>query len=389
MKSTSYNRQKKLLEEKRGVKPSTPVDPVAERDAAFKDSGLEESFHDQWNAIYDAYDPSSISDTFWDNVANFFGARSSADKQRLSLENRRKEELANLVGVGREQRYNSESESASRMRAAGQNPDLLGIDSAADATESTELDPVDFSGLSSGKDVLESASNAFSTALSLFSGVQSLKLTGLDIASKQISQLNQSEDDTFNLLRTLMSKEGYLNYLDPNSDHYDPNSKVLDRSLRNLGLRSRRARKMFITRANSLVGSYAADIKHYGSLSDFMKAQEDYSSHAAAWYRDNGVNSTDHSITKALKTYNDVLQEVNAKSASFQRTYLTLLRAGDRAKAENAANDFAAFSARKKKELYRRLTSSDDMFSLILATQLMGDTPSMASGVSSLAKLFL
>ena len=82
----------------------------------------------------------SYTDSFWDKVGDFFGFRTRQDKRREDLELRSADYLAQIDSLAREERYNSESAKVERMRAAGLNPDLTGIDSASTASEFNEPD---------------------------------------------------------------------------------------------------------------------------------------------------------------------------------------------------------------------------------------------------------
>lgn len=362
----------------------------SEKESAFAASGLDESYRNQFYATYDAYNPNSINDTFWDLGANFFGARSSADKMRMQIKARRDQEIANLIGVSREQKYNSEKEKADRMRAAGLNPDLQGLGQASEATESTELDPVDFSGLTTGADIAGSALNAVSTALSLFSGIQSLKANGIDIAAKELDLAQGSDSQIFNLLRTAFSKDMFDSYTKGRNDwSFQDTLPVLKSHLKKIGVRSSRAQKLVLQKWADLFGSYTGDILNYKSMKDYIDAQDSYASGASSWYRKNGMNSTDDDIIPALRDFNEMLHSVDVAYGNFSRKYYSLLDAGKKAAAENAANEFHEYSTNQKKKLYRKLMTNSkgkersSMFSLLLATQLMGDSNALGQAAGA------
>lgn len=378
------------------------IDLVA-RDSAFENSGLDDSFRDQFNATWSAYDPTSIENTFWDNFSNFFGARSSADKMRMELKQRRQQEIANLVGVGREQKFNSESEQVKRMRAAGLNPDLQGLGDASKATESSELDPPDFSGLTTGADVVGTFGNALTSALSLFSGIQSLRSVGVDIANKEIDNAVSGHGRTFELLKSMFTRGMFDDIFNedgtfPLDFKFKDVSKVMRHQLSELGVRSSRGQRQVIQSFADLIGSYSGDKGRYKNFAEFIDAQDAYASKVGSWYRNNGLSSTDADITSALKDYADALHDLDVKSANYQRTYYSYLKADKIAEAQNAAASFQKYSTDRKMELYRKLMTNSrgktrsSMFSLLLATQLMGDTNALGQiggATNTLASPFL
>ena len=321
---------------------------------------------------------------------------------RMQLKARRDQEISNLTGVGREQLYNSEKEKVNRMRAAGLNPDLQGLGDASDATESTELDPVDFSGLTTGADIASGAINAVSTALSLFSGIQSLKANGIDIASKELDLAQGADSKVFNLLRTAFSKDMFDSYTKGRKDwSFQDTLPALKSHLKKIGVRSPRAQKLVLQKWADLFGSYTGDILNYNSMKEYIDSQDSYASGASAWYRKNGMNSTDADIIPALRDFNEMLHDVDVAYGNFQRKYYTLLDAGKKADAENAANKFHKYSMDQKQKLYNKLMTNSkgkersSMFSLLLATQLMGDSDAFgqaagaAGAVGSIASKFL
>lgn len=64
----------------------------------------------------------------WDKLGNFFGFRTAEDQRREELAQAAAEYNAQIASLKSEDEYNTPEAKAERMRAAGQNPDLLGTE---------------------------------------------------------------------------------------------------------------------------------------------------------------------------------------------------------------------------------------------------------------------
>ena len=130
-------------------------------------------YYDLWEN--NPYRQPTTQQTIWDNIANDFGFRSSydiAEAQRLQAFNEYNAQIAQLKT---EDEYNSEQAKAARMRAAGQNPDLLGTERASEAAEfAQEQTSPDLSALDqSGKAVqfVGALTQVISTGVNMTTGV--------------------------------------------------------------------------------------------------------------------------------------------------------------------------------------------------------------------------
>lgn len=73
-----------------------------------------------------------------DSIGDVFGFRTAQDKFREDLALRSAEHINQVNAVAREEEYNSEAAKIARMKKAGLNPDLMGLESASEATEFSE-----------------------------------------------------------------------------------------------------------------------------------------------------------------------------------------------------------------------------------------------------------
>lgn len=126
----------------------------------------------------------------WKRIAEESNSRNRYDAASADYQN----SIAQYIF---ELNYNSESAKAQRMRAAGQNPDLLGLDSAsvAPTRDINTQEPVqDVTTADPSQEMAQVAtivSGAFSTALSLFQGIESVKGARLANDAQEISNLDK------------------------------------------------------------------------------------------------------------------------------------------------------------------------------------------------------
>lgn len=90
----------------------------------------------QWES--NPYANNNREDSVWDRIGNLMGFRTGADKWQDELDVRSQEYDAQLASIVREEEYNSESAKVARMKAAGLNPDLHGLQNASSASEMSE-----------------------------------------------------------------------------------------------------------------------------------------------------------------------------------------------------------------------------------------------------------
>lgn len=92
-------------------------------------------YYDLWANNPYTMDKMTQKQTAWDKVANFFGFRSAYDTavdQRMQAAAEYDAQISQLKG---EDEYNSAQAQAQRMKTAGENPDLLGVEGGGTAAE--------------------------------------------------------------------------------------------------------------------------------------------------------------------------------------------------------------------------------------------------------------
>lgn len=86
-----------------------------------------------WINSFNTYSPGVL-----DSIASSIGGRSGRDKYYEKIINEYGQSLQDLANMGYQNDYNSEVEKAARMRAAGENPDLLGTGDVANSAAPAE-----------------------------------------------------------------------------------------------------------------------------------------------------------------------------------------------------------------------------------------------------------
>lgn len=120
----------------------------------------------------------SYQQSFWDRFGNWLGFNTKEDSYRLELERLAKEFDADLQLQDVTNSYNSEESQAERQRAAGLNPDLNGVDSAAAASntpkgpDSSSLSNIE--SMTTGQEIVplvQTFSSVLTTALGDVNGI--------------------------------------------------------------------------------------------------------------------------------------------------------------------------------------------------------------------------
>lgn len=131
---------------------------------------------------------------FWDYLGNAFGFATNADK----MEQASREYVSQLYQTQREEEYNSETEAAARMRAAGLNPDLTGTSGASQASEFDM--PMTSPVLDTAPNIFSGIFKAFDVALGMFSKINDVKSKVLDNDAKEMVASGGSDSIVSNIL---------------------------------------------------------------------------------------------------------------------------------------------------------------------------------------------
>lgn len=373
-------------------KAASSNDYSSQMEEYWNSSGLPDSYRKEYESIWKTYDPSLIQNTFWDDVSNFFGARSKSDVLRMQQTQARNEALQQLIAGNREEEYNAPLASAARKRQAGQNPDLTGTDDAGEATEFNEPETsLDYSGLSTGADLAQSFTQAFTTALSLTQGLQSVYGMQIDNSLKKMSSFKNYRDMAEDLFTSRLDA---MDIIDPYSSGDLNMFQIPDETFNKYGIKSKRMRNRLRQHFSDLQTSFYGKMKQFDYISDYYSNRDKSIMSRSQWYHGNDPFDDD-GVRSALRAWADFQHkvenyELNAQSENSQyaASYYRGLDPSKAYESQNSAEDYKKFLMQCKRELYNKLTGSHaSTFELMLALQLMGDVDIAGnSGLSSLVK---
>lgn len=335
------------------------------KEDAWKASGLSEDFRDRFNSAWSAYDPDSVQDTFWDKAVNLFGARSSADVLRLQKDQARQEAINQLVNQKAEQDYNSESAKVQRERAAGLNPDLLGIGNASEATEGTEPQQrLDFSGLSTGKDLASTFMNVVDIGLGLFSGFENVRGLMIQNKGKEIEKFTSIQDLAKGIVdKSLLPPGIEILEKDPDSGldkwqmvsghnlDYDALVKQYGKDkvrytlptymIPDIDFLRGKDRKAFDKELNRYKNSIFADANKYAEYYNYLNKRKDSAIISSAPFTNPSYQAMEdvfRPISKLMFDVNNASLKLQELQISNQQAYEGTFNATEAANADNSAN---------------------------------------------------
>lgn len=322
--------------------------------------------------------------SLWQDFLSSLGFRTGYDKWQEDVQVNSGEYDAGIFSMIQQNAYNSPSAQAARERAAGLNPDLLGIGDVAPAASPTEdpngMQPTstdDF--VSIGSQVLNLIPGimSFATNLSQLRGIR------LDNDAKELSFGSAAVDAATKLFSEGITESDYRAAFE--SGNWD---NILDASRKDASylastlLGSKRAQKRFNLayglHANSLLG----EIQKYKNFDDFAKARTELLSTRGHSYFDDD-DSVMEGLMKAflspIDRYNQKVAEINERYAnrasdlnipeknanlesqqlSNQITYEGSINPEFQAEAENASNKYE----HQQKDI---MTATDEMFKEIM-----------------------
>ncbi len=174
-------------------RPKVVQDAKAEdRYKRAKDAGMSEERAQQYRNYQST---NYVEDTFWDKMANFFGAKTGREKETERLRAEEDAFFNNLLNADYEEKYNSAQQQSDRMRDAGINPNLS--DSPVPAGDASQIDDSTLGGVA-GEGQLQNIAaatgpmDAVQRLLDIGVGVASFAAGGVDVA-QALTQLDLDE----------------------------------------------------------------------------------------------------------------------------------------------------------------------------------------------------
>lgn len=375
-------------------------------------SKLPEGYRDMFNNI-----PSlRYSDTRsgLQMLGDALGITNYLDKLQADAELQARTDYMQMLSLAREEEYNTPLEASRRMRQAGLNPDLSGIQNAGEASEYTEPEQrYEYPGATFADigQFISSIPSVLSNAVGIASALQGLKSQGIDIAMKELGLMDESINKAPDWLVKLLGVDD-LSSIVQKSEDGSTVFQMSDSTMRNLGVHSRLARKAVFHALTNINRSPRLRQKVYDQVTEYNKSRNDSISSRSGWYMSDSYEDQ-LSFLRAFDVFkHDVelatlnLQKVSAvKDTQYYKSLDPTTKAG----AENAQNSYNSeyyeglngqsisanqnAAAQYQKEVYaakqkliKSLLKSDSDIARIMALQLMGEADVVGNIASPVGK---
>lgn len=284
----------------------------------------------------------------WQNFLSKLGFRTDADRWEEQVQENAAQWDAGVYQQMYQDEYNSELAKAERMRAAGENPDLLGTNSVSDAASPFQ-DPAGLDAGTSEEGVLgqigSTVLSAFNSAVGIAHQFMQLDAMSSDIEGKNISNASNMMNVIQQRVLGLTPAEGFTT----DKEFKDWRTKT------EAALRTNYGRSFFKGSAlrrwnrsiDDFVGTLPTSKEQYkewrerlGDAKSYLLGREDHWSELVDVFKE--VNGEMIALQKEITENEKVLQntDVNARieTASNELQYQEDLEPGQRARAENETN---------------------------------------------------
>lgn len=364
---------------------------AALREAAdFNGTGLSYSQSDNpmIQAYYDAnpFVGQTYNKTWFDKVFGGF-VRTGYDKWLDEMKLGAAQYDAGVVDMEQQMLYNSESAKAARMRAAGENPDLLGTGEVSDSpglapdVQDAQIPEADGSSQVLGivSSVGSSLVDLIPKTLSFMTNLSSLRGIRMDNDLKELQFGNNAVDFATKFFTEGITKQQYEDaFSSGNFDNLLDASQKDSDYLTNTFLSSDRARKAFKLAYGTHARSLVAEMSKYKSYQEYEDARKSIlSSRSSQYFDDDNQTMMDliKSVLGPFERYQKRMNEINEAIANLRNpdleqgtvnaglatemAYQNALDGAQAARAENEGNKY-------QEQLYQILKATDDMFAEIM-----------------------
>lgn len=271
-----------------------------------------------------SYDPATGMTTGINTSATGpFGTFSKEDEARFNAQMAQAQTLAELEIMEYQNEYNSPAEQAKRMRQAGLNPDLLGIENhgSADASAGSALGPQGSNPSDVVSSIASTAFNAFNTAMSVINGMQSFRGAQEALAGQQIDNINKMDGFVLDfLLGSGLTPASFTS----EGDFIDDKRADLISSSRSwaekvYGLRSRQSR-IFQDSVTRRINDPRFVKNFYESLNSAEKERQEYISKTTGDLYDQQDSTMRILIDELVRLQNSAYKE-SLKAGRFESEY--------------------------------------------------------------------
>ena len=290
------------------------------------------SYKSSDNPMYDAYYKANpfvgqmYKKTFWDDL--FDGVfRTGYDKWRDEMALNASQWDAGVVDLQQSNEYNSEVQKASRMREAGENPDLLGT---GDVSDSSGMKPdVQDAQIPDALDFGQVASFA-GMICQCFQGALGMASAGIDLIGKisnidaqNISNASSMQDLALQYIRNSIPAVGlendadYVSWKEKLGALSTPNVAWNESLARSLGLKKGQ-RKAFDLALNNAIGSLPAEYERFKLLDDYADKKLSSARKTSSSFYDDSFEVM-KGLSQVLVEDNDKFQSISASVAVKQK----------------------------------------------------------------------
>ena len=309
----------------------------------FASSGLPAGYEALYNS--NPYQNYQYQLGWWDKVGNFLGFRTSEDRTREEYAQRSNEYINQLQSLAREEEYNSESSQSERMKEAGINPALNGVN----PSQASELNESPMSLPDITRNNADDVNSAFSTftgiintILGLGQGILSLNRTHLDNLSQKLRLNNESYNFGKLIGLDSVTTDGVKSLFGDDPEGLNSTESIYH-NFRKLGF-GRKAARQFAFWFNQGVSSRDSVAGQKKVVTDY----NDLSDETARYEKNKRIGVSGLSISPALSETLGAISDYELKvmklQLKYQSEYYENIKGKMAADAENMKNNYTTGS---------------------------------------------
>lgn len=252
--------------------------------------------------------------SWWQTMASDFGLRTEADAWRENMGVQSAEYNAALLQKEYDNEYNSPIAQASRMRAAGLNPDLQGIGDANTSASMGEdpSTPMQSTGQEHVvQNVVSGVFNAFNTALGVAKGLQGMHSVFLDNSLKEVT-IDQGISEYAKKMWPYFLPDSpdpsAENDISLTSNPFDWKALALKNATSFAGNINKKYRKRFIDEVQNYWNSGPGQFESYDAWTKRVKSRKDFYMERDSFYSD-----VDDVLNDMISPLANVLMQVQSQ----------------------------------------------------------------------------
>lgn len=311
--------------------------------------------------------------TIMDKIGNFFGFGTAEDKFRTDMQLAARQFDSQLLSTAREEEYNLPINQVARDRAAGLNPDLLGVSgSQASEFNEPEASPQAPDGSQEIQQFAGNMLSVFTTTMGLVKDVTSLSSFIEDVSAKRTANVQSFLDTARGYILDRYDPSGWSLSDEDTVDFYNGRGFALDVDDQNRFAEtmysSKRDRRRFMKALDQVRQSLPTEVAAYKLWYERESNRREYAKlRSSSFYSDNDKEMTDfigvfvranEDLDKALQgltshRYEVENEQLDAEHAQAQNdiAYQNTLDPVAEANAVNEGNRKAAASDQTEREI--------------------------------------